>query len=389
MGRIDDRRRRKRRDERCVVVVATTTTLTTTSKSAPALAVARRATTVVAASLLLLLLLLPAVLLPLPLVPPVADAFQVPVVALRPSARRSSGSYCCFHRRRRCRSRTTASRTDGTDLKAATTTADGSTSESLSSPWAKTGATTTRADFFKTVVGAVVATATAAVSRRPPAFASDFVSATPAAGSDNAVVEEAQPLGTQEEDGITVYKLPSGLKYVELREGTGPTPQYGQLVSIRYTSYIKLPASSKDPNPKPERYDSRSAFLFKHGNGRSIAGLDEGLHTLKVGGVRRLIVPPKLGYVDSGLGPIPEYPWDRYKLNKLLDDMIALKGGNVVMEVELLNVLDDEADQGYYQDESLSPEQFETLKNNLQRKAAEANEKLQQKQQAQQQAAQV
>lgn len=183
--------------------------------------------------------------------------------------------------------------------------------------------------------------------------------------------DEAQP-DASSSGAKTVFKTPSGLKYIDLIPGTGPTPQYGQLVTFQYTSYIKLPDTTSKPNQKPQQFDS-STFVTKHGNGRLIPGLDEGLHTLKVGGTRRLLIPPKLGYVDIGLGPIPSMPWDRWKLNGLLDDMIAAQGGTVVVQVKLLSVFDDEADQGYYNDASLTPEEFETLKGNLQRKAAAAN----------------
>lgn len=165
--------------------------------------------------------------------------------------------------------------------------------------------------------------------------------------------------------GVTMYSTPSGLKYIELKPGDGPSPRYGQLLSIKYTGYIKLPDKDK------QKFDS-SLFLVKHGNGRTVAGLDEGLHTMQVGGIRRLILPAKLGYVESGLGPIPESPLARFKLGRLLDDMVAVRGGNVVFDVELRSVLDDEADQGYYDDASLTPEQFDTLRTNLQRKAADA-----------------
>jgi TATA-box binding protein (TBP) (component of TFIID and TFIIIB) len=46
--------------------------------------------------------------------------------------------------------------------------------------------------------------------------------------------------------------------------------------------------------------------------------------------------------------------------------MVAQRGGNVVIDVTLRSAIDDEADQGYYQDESLSPEQLEALQNRLQ-----------------------
>lgn len=223
-----------------------------------------------------------------------------------------------------------------------------------------------RAEFLRSVPSSLVAAAALLVggarARTPAAAAAD----------DGGSIGNSSNNNGEELGEVKVFQLPSGLKYVELKEGSGPSPRYGQLVSIRYSSYIKLPASKSDPNPKPERYDKQDAWVYKHGNGRTIPGLDEGLHTMKVGGRRRLVIPPKLGYVDIGLGPIPEYPWDRLKLNNLLDKMVEVKGGNVVMEVELLSAFDDEADQGYYDDKSLTPEEFETLKGNLQRKAAEA-----------------
>ena len=167
-------------------------------------------------------------------------------------------------------------------------------------------------------------------------------------------------------EGLTVFKTNSGLKYIELEEGAGPTPRYGQLCSIQYTGYMKLPTESA-----PQKFDS-NIFLIKHGNGRTIPGLDEGLHTMKVGGKRRLIIPPKLGYIESGLGPIPEMPWNRWSLNNLLEKMIEQRGGNLVFEVELRSVIDDEADQGYYEDASPTPEEFEKLRLNFQGRAAAA-----------------
>ena len=170
----------------------------------------------------------------------------------------------------------------------------------------------------------------------------------------------------------TLLQLPSGLKFIDLKEGTGPTPEYGQLCSIAYKGYIKLPASKDNANPQPQLFGQSPAYLLKHGNGRTIAGLDQGLHTLRVGGTRRLIIPAKLGYTQTGLGPLPPSPWDRFRLNNLLDDMVKYQGGNLVFEVTLLSAIDDEADQGYYSDGSLTPEDFETLKLNIQRKAQDA-----------------
>lgn len=170
------------------------------------------------------------------------------------------------------------------------------------------------------------------------------------------------------EEGVKLFTTKSGLKYIILKEGApaAPSPRYGQLVTVSYKSYIKIPNSDLD------NYDSDKAYLMKHGNGRTIPGLDEGLHTMKLGEKRRIIIPPKLGYVGPGvLGPLPASPLGRYKLNKLLEQMIEAKAGNVVVDVELKNIMDDEADQGYYEDDSMTPAEFNQLRDNLTAKAKE------------------
>lgn len=185
--------------------------------------------------------------------------------------------------------------------------------------------------------------------------ATTWLTTVPALAADNTAGPQT--------DGVQVFKLKSGLQFIDLIEGSGPSPNYGQLCSIQYTAYLKLPN-----RPDKQRFDA-DTYLLKHGNGRLIAGLDEGLHTMKVGGQRRLIIPPKLGFVDDALGPVPESPFDRMRLNQLLADMVEQRGGNLIYDVQLLKVIDDEADQGYYNDLSLTEEQFNTLRDNIQNTA--------------------
>lgn len=170
-----------------------------------------------------------------------------------------------------------------------------------------------------------------------------------------------------ENGGVTMYKTGSGLKYIEMEEGntSGPSPRYGQLAIIKYDAYFKLPNKEKK-----EKFDSSDSYVIKHGNGRMIPGLDEGLHTMKKGGVRRLIIPPKLGYIDSGLGPLPDNPFARFKLNRLLDEMVAQQGGQLVYDVKLLNFFDDEADQGYYEDANPTDRELNEIFNRLGRNSA-------------------
>lgn len=201
------------------------------------------------------------------------------------------------------------------------------------------------------------------------ASSSALISPSPALADIEGVVTIPQstkpPTSTASEDGVRVFKTNSGLQYIELREGSGESPKYGNFVTIAYRAYVKLPDTSEKKFDLDE-FDSDKAYLIKHGNGRTIPGLDEGLHTMKVGGKRRIIIPPKLGYVTNGLGPLPVGPYGRFKLYRLLEKMVEYRGGNVVVDVEMKSIMEDEADQGYYEDDSLSPEDFNTLRQNLQ-----------------------
>ncbi len=181
------------------------------------------------------------------------------------------------------------------------------------------------------------------------------------AGMSNSRAED-EPSKSTDGEGVVMYKTSSGLKYIELEPGRelDPSPRYGQICVISYKAYLKLPNSKEK-----QQFDSSGSYVMKHGSGRMIAGLDEGLHTMKPGGLRRIIIPPKLGFVQSGLGPLPRYPWDRRKLNSLLDQMVDQRGGNVVYDLRLEKIMDDEADQGYYEDVELSPEELEEIQNKL------------------------
>lgn len=95
---------------------------------------------------------------------------------------------------------------------------------------------------------------------------------------------------------------PSGLKYVELEEGTGATPQPGQTVVVHYTGTLE------DGTKFDSSRDRNQPFSFKIGIGQVIKGWDEGLSTMKVGGRRQLIIPSELGYGARGAGNvIPPY----------------------------------------------------------------------------------
>jgi len=158
------------------------------------------------------------------------------------------------------------------------------------------------------------------------------------------------------------FQTKSGLKYFELKEGDiDVSPRYGQLVSFHYSGYYR-----PSPDSKLDLFDSsymsqdKTPFLHKHGNGRIIRGIDEGLHTMKVGGKRRVIIPKSIGYTELGLGPLPSDSQNRKKLGNYID-FLDKDAGELIFDLELLLVADDENDQGYYEDEPVSQDDVRKL----------------------------
>lgn len=95
-----------------------------------------------------------------------------------------------------------------------------------------------------------------------------------------------------------VVTTPSGLKYIEVKEGDGAQPQTGQTVVVHYTGTLE------DGTKFDSSRDRNRPFSFKLGVGQVIKGWDEGVATMKVGGQRRLIIPPELGYGSRGAGGV-------------------------------------------------------------------------------------
>ena len=95
-----------------------------------------------------------------------------------------------------------------------------------------------------------------------------------------------------------VITTDSGLKYTEVKEGTGATPQKGQTVTVHYTGTLE------DGTKFDSSRDRGQPFSFKLGVGQVIKGWDEGLSTMKVGDRRKLIIPPDLGYGARGAGGV-------------------------------------------------------------------------------------
>ena len=108
------------------------------------------------------------------------------------------------------------------------------------------------------------------------------------------------PVAAQAAEATTT--TPSGLKITDSKVGAGATPKPGQICVMHYTGWLY------EGGAKGKKFDSSldrgQPFEFPIGQRRVIAGWDEGVATMKVGGKRTLIIPPELGYGARGAGGV-------------------------------------------------------------------------------------
>lgn len=90
----------------------------------------------------------------------------------------------------------------------------------------------------------------------------------------------------------------SGLKYLDLVAGKGAEAKTGDTVSVHYTGWLA------DGTKFDSSVDRGTPFEFILGAGRVIRGWDEGVTGMKVGGKRRLEIPPDLAYGIDGYPPV-------------------------------------------------------------------------------------
>jgi len=138
-----------------------------------------------------------------------------------------------------------------------------------------------------------------------------FVLAIAACGKDAKSAGFSASLGV---DTTTMTKAPSGLWYTDMVVGQGAEAEPGRTVSVHYTGWLTNGTKFDSSRDRGE------PFAFTLGAGQVISGWDEGVKGMKVGGRRKLVLPPPLAYGDGGAPPaIPP-------------------GATLVFDVELLGI---------------------------------------------------
>jgi FKBP-type peptidyl-prolyl cis-trans isomerase len=99
-------------------------------------------------------------------------------------------------------------------------------------------------------------------------------------------------------DSAALTKTASGLQYQDVVTGTGPEATPGQIAVVHYTGWLT------DGTKFDSSRDHGEPFSFPLGGGQVIAGWDQGVAGMKVGGKRKLVIPPDLGYGPGGSPPV-------------------------------------------------------------------------------------
>ncbi|XP_020241517.1 peptidyl-prolyl cis-trans isomerase FKBP16-1, chloroplastic isoform X2 [Asparagus officinalis] len=156
---------------------------------------------------------------------------------------------------------------------------------------------------------------------------------TVALGSSIMLISPAISMPLQEandSETIRYQKLNTGVKIQDVIEGEGPEAQEGDLVEI---NYVCRRSNGYFVHSTVDQFsgESRPVILPLDGN-EIIQGLKEVLVGMKVGGKRRALIPPNVGYINETLKPIPEEFGPRRSL-------LSHANEPLVFEVQLLKVL--------------------------------------------------
>ena len=116
-------------------------------------------------------------------------------------------------------------------------------------------------------------------------------------GGWRVIASQETRIGNSKAAGVEMTTS-TGLKITDIVVGTGASPQTGQMVTVHYTGTLE------NGTKFDSSLDRGEPFIFQIGMGRVIKGWDEGVMTMKVGGKRKLVIPPELGYGARGAGRV-------------------------------------------------------------------------------------
>lgn len=121
--------------------------------------------------------------------------------------------------------------------------------------------------------------------------------------------------------GLAAVTFPDGLKIIDLKTGTGGVAKTGENLTVQYTGWLSTGVMFDS-----SRQSGRTPFTVQIGFGNVIAGWDEGIPGMQVGGKRKLLIPSALAYGTQG------------QTDQTTGTVIIPPNADLVFEVELLSV---------------------------------------------------
>ncbi|XP_072962272.1 peptidyl-prolyl cis-trans isomerase FKBP17-1, chloroplastic [Typha angustifolia] len=144
------------------------------------------------------------------------------------------------------------------------------------------------------------------------------------------------------------FEIPGsgGVKALDLRAGTGPTPIDGDQVAIHYYGRLAAKQGWRFDSTYDHKDEMGEAvpFVFFVGSGKVISGIEAAVKSMSVGGIRRVIIPPSQGYQSTSQEPIPPNFFDRQRLFTTIFNPTRLANGEgstlgtLVFDIELVRV---------------------------------------------------
>mmetsp|Transcript_15529 Transcript_15529/g.24175 ORF Transcript_15529/g.24175 Transcript_15529/m.24175 type:complete len:289 (+) Transcript_15529:181-1047(+) len=149
------------------------------------------------------------------------------------------------------------------------------------------------------------------------------------------------------EEGTEQVILPSGVKYVDLRVGSGEDVVEGKRVNIQWSlkrsnGYFVDSSAQNDGVPFIFTVGTKWGANDKSGNTAAIEGVDEGIRGMKVGGIRRVLIPPNLAYVqgveDGKPGPVPIGFGPKQRIRRVMELLKEIPGEFIVVDIKATRV---------------------------------------------------
>nr|UXY87868.1 fkbp-like protein [Cryptomonas curvata] len=128
----------------------------------------------------------------------------------------------------------------------------------------------------------------------------------------------------------------NGLKSITYVKGSGLKPEWGNFVKINYVIYL---VKNSNIEKIDSTYERQTSFIFRHGSGQVIMGIEEAIHNMNEGAKKRIIIPDNLGYITPNLGPIPPSTLKREKILKKNKSQNLKENIFLLVDIELVNIL--------------------------------------------------